>query len=117
MDASTGAFEVTETLAENLDDLLQTLSPVEVLVDRTGRERLNALRAVGFTVTRREDWVFADEFARTTLLDHFETHSLRGIRCGGFTGGSGSGRGCVALSNGNAAGATHSHPAPAAQGG
>ena len=79
VDASTGAFEVTETLAENLDDLLQTLSPVEVLVDRTGRERLNALRAVGFTVTRREDWVFADEFARTTLLDHFETHSLKGF--------------------------------------
>ncbi len=79
VDASTGTFEVSETTSEKLDSLLQTLQPAEVLVDRSGREHLKAIRARDFAVTRREDWIFTDDFARTTLLDHFGTHSLKGF--------------------------------------
>jgi DNA mismatch repair protein MutS len=51
-----------------------------VIVDKRQRDRLDqALRQQPFTVTTQEDWVFGYDFAYETLLDHFETHSLKGF--------------------------------------
>ncbi len=79
IDASTGEFGVTEVAASRLDDLLHTLMPAEVLVDKRLKERIAALRSKNFVVTPQEDWVFGTEFAYETLLRHFKTHSLKGF--------------------------------------
>jgi len=80
IDATTGEFSVTEAGREQLPDLIQTVAPSEVILDKRRTERLEAqLREVPFTVTEQEDWVFKYDFAYQTLLEHFETHSLKGF--------------------------------------
>ena len=80
IDATTGEFSVTEAGLDQLQDLIQTVAPSEVIVDKRKTERLQQhLREVPFTVTEQEDWVFKYDFAYQTLLEHFETHSLKGF--------------------------------------
>ena len=79
VDASTGAFYVTEAPAEKFAALVQTVGPAELILDKRRRDRLDALRETPFTVTPQEDWVFGYDFAYETLLRHFETHSLKGF--------------------------------------
>jgi len=80
IDATTGEFAVTEAPLQKLESLIQTVAPSEVIVDKRRRDRLDeALRQQPFTVTTQEDWVFGDDFAYETLVDHFETHSLKGF--------------------------------------
>ena len=84
-DASTGEFYVTETPADRLGSLLQTIAPAEVVVDKRQVDRLaKAMQAVQpgplpFAVTKQEDWVFGADFAEETLKRHFQTHSLKGF--------------------------------------
>ena len=79
VDATTGEFSVAEVPAAKLDEIVQTVGPAELLVDKRRQERLGALRQTGFTVTPQEDWVFGYDFAYETLVRHFETHSLKGF--------------------------------------
>ena len=78
LDASTGEFSVTEVPAAKLEDILQTINPAEVIIDKRRRENLDAVRNQHFVVTPQEDWVFGYDFAYETLLRHFKTHSLKG---------------------------------------
>ena len=79
VDATTGEFAVTEGEVSELEGLVQTVAPAEVIIDKRRTDRLEgALRETPFTVTTQEDWVFGDDFARETLLEHFDTHSLKG---------------------------------------
>jgi DNA mismatch repair protein MutS len=80
IDATTGEFSVTEAGSSQVQDLIQTVAPSEVIVDKRRTDRLQAhLREIPFTVTEQEDWVFKYDFAYQTLLEHFETHSLKGF--------------------------------------
>lgn len=79
IDASTGEFAVAEVQVDRLEELLQTISPSEVLIDRRRQSDLDRLRDRRFVVTPREDWVFGFDFAYETLLRHFKTHSLKGF--------------------------------------
>lgn len=79
IEASTGEFFVTEVHVSRLEELLQTVDPAEVLVDKRQREQLQLLRAQQFVVTPQEDWVFGYDFAYETLIRHFKTHSLKGF--------------------------------------
>ena len=93
VDASTGEFFVAETTETRLGQMLQTISPAEVLVDKGDVPRLEravaAVQAgpIPFAVTRQDDWTFGDEFATETLLRHFQTHSLKGFGLDGLTVG------------------------------
>jgi len=79
IDASTGEFFVTEARAAALPDLLQTISPAEVIIDKQEKQRLQNGRAPDFILTPQEDWVFGYDFGYETLLRHFGTHSLKGF--------------------------------------
>ncbi|WP_103021240.1 DNA mismatch repair protein MutS [Salinibacter altiplanensis] len=80
IDATTGEFSVTEAGLDQVQDLIQTVAPSEVIVDKRKRERLDQhLRELPFTVTEQDDWVFKYDFAYQTLLEHFDTHSLKGF--------------------------------------
>ena len=80
IDATTGEFSVTEAGIDQIQDLIQTVAPSEVIVDKRRTDRLQQhLREIPFTVTEQEDWVFKYDFAYQTLLEHFGTHSLKGF--------------------------------------
>ena len=79
VDATTGEFAVAESPIEELESLIQTVAPSEVIIDKRRKDRLEqSLRAQPFAVTTQEDWVFGEDFATETLLDHFDVHSMKG---------------------------------------
>ncbi|MXZ17411.1 MAG: DNA mismatch repair protein MutS [Rhodothermaceae bacterium] len=78
-DVSTGEFVLTEVSNSRLANLLQSIEPSEVLIDKSIRDSVQDLRNQGYIVTPREDWVFDYDFAHLTLLEHFGTHSLKGF--------------------------------------
>ncbi|CAN5621180.1 DNA mismatch repair protein MutS [soil metagenome] len=79
VDASTGEFQVAEIPDAQLESMLQTVAPAELLIDKRLQDRLRGLRAGGYVVTPQEDWVFGHDFAYEALLRHFQTHSLKGF--------------------------------------
>lgn len=79
LDATTGEFSTTEVEEARLEELLQTIAPAEVLVDKRRRDRLAHIKGQHFVVTPQEDWVFGFDFAYETLLRHFKTHSMKGF--------------------------------------
>ena len=78
-DVSTGEFVLTEVGHFRLSNLLQSIEPSEILIDKSIRDSVQDLRNQGYIVTPREDWVFDYDFANLTLLEHFGTHSLKGF--------------------------------------
>ncbi|NNF59623.1 MAG: DNA mismatch repair protein MutS [Rhodothermaceae bacterium] len=75
VDASTGEFQLTEVHVSRFAQLLQTVGPAEVLIEKGQKAEL----PLGpYAVTEQEDWVFGYDFAYETLLRHFQTHSLKG---------------------------------------
>ncbi len=76
IDASTGEFNTTETDARELRDLLQTIDPSEMLIEKKQQDRLPP---GPYVTTTLEDWVFGYDFAYESLVQHFGTHSLRGF--------------------------------------
>ena len=79
LDASTGEFFLAEVAVSGLDELLNTISPAEILVDKSRKDDIRWLRHQQYVVTPQEDWCFGYDFAYETLLRHFKTHSLKGF--------------------------------------
>ena len=78
-DVSTGEFMLAEVRHARLNNLLQSIEPSEILIDKSARDSIQNLRNQGYIVTPREDWIFDFDFANLTLLEHFGTHSLKGF--------------------------------------
>ncbi|TAE30752.1 MAG: DNA mismatch repair protein MutS [Candidatus Kapaibacterium sp.] len=93
VDVSTGEFFTTEVLEEQLGDVLETLQPAEILVSKAHTEEATAHIRKVFppnntpTLTRMEDWIFAEQFGRETLLRHFKTQNLKGFGIEEMTAG------------------------------
>ena len=79
VDASTGEFYLTEVSTTRLDEILNTISPAEVLIDKRLKDDIRWLQSRDFLITQQEDWCFGYDFAYETLLRHFKTHSLKGF--------------------------------------
>lgn len=87
VDATTGEFGATEAPETQIQALLQTLSPAEILFDRRQKDLLQAIPNLGGTKTPMDDWAFGLDFANEVLIRHFKTHSLKGFGIEGMTTG------------------------------
>ena len=79
LDISTGEFLTAEGSFDYVDKLLNSMTPKEVLIERSKRnvyEQQFNMRSFTFEL---EDWVFTSETANDRLLKHFETKSLKGF--------------------------------------
>jgi len=83
-DITTGEFHASEIPLSELPRQVAALAPAEVLLQQRDTEQVEAIfgGSVPGVVTRLEDWVFAGEYARDTLLDHFKTKTLKGFGLG-----------------------------------
>ncbi|MEX2380635.1 MAG: DNA mismatch repair protein MutS, partial [Vicingaceae bacterium] len=79
LDVSTGEFLVAEGNVEQIDKLLQSFSPSEVLFQKQKKKQFEENFGTSFFTYMLEDWVFTAEFGEETLLKHFETKSLKGF--------------------------------------
>ncbi len=79
LDASTGEFVVAEVSEQEMLDLLRTNAPAELIVSKPRRDKALSLRGVDAMVTPVDEWVYSYDYALETLLQHFDTHSLKGF--------------------------------------
>ena len=77
-DISTGEFGLSQVSKQDLDTLLQSLQPAEVLVKK-GLKNNAPDSITRFNTTFIEDWVYEGDYGYNQLVDHFETHSLKGF--------------------------------------
>ncbi len=83
-DVSTGEFQATSLPASDLAEVLESISPAEVIVSRAQKSIIEPLRLSSEPrVTRLEEWIFDETYALDRLRDHFGTQSLKGF---GFEG-------------------------------
>jgi DNA mismatch repair protein MutS len=79
LDISTGEFYITQGSNDQIDKLLQTYRPNEVVVQRSKRREFTELFGEKFYVSTFDDWVFTYDFAFELLTKHFSTTSLKGF--------------------------------------
>jgi len=77
-DVSTGEFALSEVPEEQLDDLLQSITPAELLLPQELKNNVPE-HLLDYNLTFIEEWVYEGDYGYNLLTDHFETHSLKGF--------------------------------------
>ncbi len=76
-DISTGEFALSQVSVNQLETLLQSLQPSELLVQKKIKNKLDA-PLQKYNTTVMEDWIYEGEYGYKLLTEHFQTHSLKG---------------------------------------
>ena len=77
-DVSTGEFALSQVPKEHTADLLQSVTPSEVLLPQKFKNNVpEALQ--DYNITLIDEWVYEGDYGYNLLTDHFETHSLKGF--------------------------------------
>ena len=79
LDISTGEFLTAEGNEEQIDKLLQNLSPNEILVSKVHKKEFTAIFGNEHHTFFTEDWLFQEDYAHETLTNHFKTTTLKGF--------------------------------------
>ena len=79
LDISTGEFMAAEGNSAYIDKLLQSFRPAEVLLRKADNAGWAEIYGARITPFLQDDWIFGHEYARETLLKHFEVNSLMGF--------------------------------------
>lgn len=78
LDVSTGEFLTSEGNAEYVDKLLQNFSPSEILVPKQNKKDFIEVFGDNFHAFYLEDWIYKEDYAKESLMNHFQTNSLKG---------------------------------------
>lgn len=77
-DISTGEFALSQVSKGELDALMQSLQPSEILLQKKYKNNLPD-EVASYNVTFIDDWVYQGDYGYNLLTDHFNTHSLKGF--------------------------------------
>jgi len=77
-DVSTGEFALSQVPKKKLNDLLQSISPAELLLSQKLKNNVPE-HLLDYNLTFIEEWVYEGDYGYNLLTDHFETHSLKGF--------------------------------------
>ncbi len=79
IDISTGEFYAAQGNAEYMDKLLQSFNPSEVILSKSQNKRFKEQFDSRVYTFLMEDWIFQEQYTYDTLLQHFQTQSLKGF--------------------------------------
>ncbi|MCB9235998.1 MAG: DNA mismatch repair protein MutS [Bacteroidia bacterium] len=79
VEVSTGDFFCFSGSVNNVEKVISTLRPAEILVPRKDMRAFKMEVGDKYYVTRVEDWVFQFDYAHENLIRHFGTNSLKGF--------------------------------------
>ena len=79
LDISTGEFLTAQGNDEYIDKLLQNFQPSEVLIAKENKADFKKHFGEDFHNFYLDDWVFKEDYAFETLINHFQTISLKGF--------------------------------------
>ena len=77
-DVSTGEFALSQVSKQQLNDILQSISPAELLLSQKLKNNVPE-HLLDYNLTFIEEWVYEGDYGYNLLTDHFETHSLKGF--------------------------------------
>jgi len=87
LDISTGDFFVSEGSKEQVEQLLQSYQPSEVLVPKPKKKLFAEQFGSQYPCFYMEDWAFESSTSKQKLITHFKIHSLEGFGVQKFTVG------------------------------
>ncbi len=87
LDISTGDFWVAEGTEEQIEQLLQSFAPSEVLVPKPKKKLFLEQYGLQYHCFYMEDWAFELGMAQEKLTTHFQTNSLEGFGVQKYTVG------------------------------
>jgi DNA mismatch repair protein MutS len=76
-DISTGEFALSQVSRGELDSLMQSLQPSEILLQKKYKNKIPD-ELTNYNITHIDDWVYEGDYGYKLLTDHFKTHSLKG---------------------------------------
>jgi|694.fasta_scaffold38486_5 DNA mismatch repair protein MutS len=79
VDVSTGEFFCTEGNAEYIDKLLQSFRPSEVIFQKQKKSIYEEQFGKSYYTYTLDEWIYSNQYALDTLLQHFQTLSLKGF--------------------------------------
>ncbi len=79
LDISTADFYATEGSIEYVDKLLSSLSPKEILYERSQREQFDQAFTADYYTYPIDDWMISYDSAYERLINQFATTSLKGF--------------------------------------
>jgi len=79
LDIATGEFFVSQGKKQEIEKLLQTLSPKEVILQKQKLREFQEGFKKDFYTNTFEDWVFTKDFANDILFKHFDVNSMKGF--------------------------------------
>lgn len=82
IDVTTAEFQVLQVPRNDLKDALSAIQPSEILYSKkqkAEREFLQSITSANMPFTELDEWLFNQDYAEQTLLNHFKTHSLKGF--------------------------------------
>ena len=79
LDISTGDFFVSQGDIEHINKLIQSLSPSEILYQKSRRKQFNVDFDSSYFSFPIDDWPYTYEYATELLLTQFKTKSLKGF--------------------------------------
>jgi len=78
LELSTGEFLCTEGSADQIDKLLYSFEPSEVLFSKSEKSKFDHIKE-DFYLYGLEEWIFGIDFSNEKLVEHFKTNSLKGF--------------------------------------
>lgn len=78
LDITTGELFAAEGKEEYIDRLLESMQPSEVLISKQQQAHFKKQRPDAYYCYAQDDWIYQYSYAQETLLQHFETVSLKG---------------------------------------
>jgi len=78
LDISTGEFMVSQGNPYQIDKLLQSFEPAEVIYSKSHSKDFEKHFGTRFYTYPLDEWVYTFDFTREKLLDHFEVQTLKG---------------------------------------
>ena len=79
VDISTGDFFISRGERNEMDKLLQSFSPKEVVLQKKYLREFQQNHESDIYIKTYEDWVFNRDYANEVLTEHFGTNSLKGF--------------------------------------
>ncbi len=81
VDISTGEFYTSEFPFRQLPEILSSIAPAEMIVQKRDKEALQELLRGPYRgiYTSLDDWLFQFDYGNEKLLQHFKTQSLKGF--------------------------------------
>src|SRR5690606_35078491 len=79
LDISTGEFLVAQGSGDYIDKLLQGFKPSEIILPKRSYSDFVDQFSDRFYTYTLDEWPYSGDYAKETLLKHFEVNSLKGF--------------------------------------